>query len=462
MKKRMSHIVWLIAALFCLMGGYLIYVAAFQADDFVTNPFNARVRVYDTSVRRGSIYDANGVAINESVLTDDGIYARRYPFGALFAHTAGYSAMGRAGLELGRNFAMYNLRWELFQRARHAVAGDAPAGNSVVTTLDAGLQEMIFDALGGSRGAVVALNPATGAVLAMVSTPSFDPAIVNTDWLNLRDDTENSPLLNRAAQGLYPPGSTFKVITAAAALAYDPALIDFTFNCTGRAVFGDNSLGCWGDIAHGEVDMRRAMAVSCNGYFAALAELIGAAAIIDAADNALFNAVIDFELPSVVAGFPMQTDATLSELIETAIGQGRTTATPLNMAVLAAAIANGGVAMTPHVVDRIISPSGGTVSTTRPTQMAVLMDADIADMLAEMMVEVVVSGTGTPAALPHIQTAGKTGTAQNETGIDHSWFIGHAPADNPQVALAIIIENTGGGTRASSLAGRIFEWVVDR
>jgi len=460
MKKRITYMFWLFAALFAVMAGYFVYVAAFEADDFIANPFNARVRVYDTTVRRGGIYDARGEAINESVLAADGYFVRQYPFGAIFAHTAGYSQMGRAGLELSRNFAMYDLRWGLFQRARHAILGTAPEGNSVVTTLDAGLQEMTTTALGNSRGAVVVLDPATGAVLAMVSTPSFDPTYIGRDWAALRADAA-SPLLNRATQGLYPPGSTFKVITAAAALSYDAELINFTFHCHGRAVFGVNTLGCWGDTAHGEVDMRRAMAVSCNGYFAALAEFIGAGAITNAANAALFNTVIDFELPVAAALFPMQADAAQSELIETAIGQGRTTATPLNMAVIAAAIANNGVAMNPFVVDRIISPSGASISTTSPATIGWLMDADVANLIAEMMAEAVNSGTGTPAALPNIQTAGKTGTAQNETGIDHSWFIGHAPADNPQVALAIVIENTGGGTRASSLAARIFAHVLE-
>lgn len=279
----------------------------------------------------------------------------------------------------------------------------------------------------------------------MVSTPSFNPESIEQNWVTLRADTAASPLLNRAAQGLYPPGSTFKVITAAAAMEFDPYLANFTFECQGQVIIGDNILRCFGGTAHGIVDMERAMAVSCNGYFAVLAEKIGAGALINAAELALFNTPFDFELPAATPQFPMTASAGLSELIETAIGQGRISATPLNMAILAGAIANGGTAMSPHLIYG-----------TNPRRIGQIFEAEIAEKLAEMLVGAVAQGTGAPAAVAGITVAGKTGTAQNETGIDHSWFIGHAPAENPRVALAIIIENTGGGQRASRLAGQIF------
>ena len=456
LRNRIAHMLWLFAALFAVMGGYLVHVAAFEAEEFIANPFNARVRLYDTGVRRGGIYDADGVVIVESIARD-GAYTRQYPFGPVFAHTAGYSDLGRAGLELSRNFTMYRLQWELFQRARHAIFGDELVANSIITTFDAPLQEMIFNALGNSSGAVVVLDPRTGAVLAMVSTPSFDPNRITQEWPGLIANTDASPLLNRASQGLYPPGSTFKVITAAAALQHDPDLLYHVFECTGHAVFGENVLQCWGGIAHGTVDMSSAMALSCNGFFAALAEKIGPRPIIYAAQAAGFNSPIAFELPAQTPLFPMDTTATVSELIETSIGQGRTTATPLNMALIAAAIANGGVAMSPYMVDSVVGANGGTISTTSPRMAGRLFEPQTAELLSQMLAQAVTHGTAAPAALPNMQVAGKTGTAQNETGIDHSWFIGHAPADNPTMALAIIIENTGGGTRASQLAGQIFQ-----
>jgi len=455
LKKRIGNMFWLIIAFFVIMAGYFVYVAAFEAEDFIANPFNARVRVHDESVRRGSIYDRHGTVIAYSAQID-GAYVRQYQFGSAFAHAVGYSAMGRSGLELSRNFSLQTMQWELVQRGNHAIFGNEILANSVVTTLDADLQNMIFEALGNSRGAVVAIDPNTGAILAMVSTPGFHPEYVEDNWVGLINDTENSPLLNRATQGLYPPGSTFKIITAAAALHMDIDFINFEFHCEGVVVIGENALPCWGGVAHGAVDMRRATAVSCNGYFAVLAQEIGADAIITAAEMSLFNNAIEFELATATSLFNMQTDAATTELIETAIGQGRTTATPLNMAMLAAAIANGGVAMRPYVVEGIAGSRGNTISTTVPRLAGRLVEPEIAAIIGEMLVEAVNNGTGAPAAVANMQAAGKTGTAQNETGIDHSWFIGYAPAENPTVAVAVIIENTGGGTRASQLAGRIF------
>jgi peptidoglycan glycosyltransferase len=451
---------WFLALLFIGLGGYFVYVAAIEADDFIAHPFNARVAVGDDSIRRGTIYDVRGTPIAQSVY-QEGRYVRQYLFGPIFAHTAGYSGMSKAGLELSRNFVLNRLNWELAQRAIHLTAGQELRPNSIVTTFNADLQQMIFDALGTSRGAVVVLNPTTGAILAMVSTPSFDPNHITENWAAINADAENSPLLNRAAQGLYPPGSTFKVVTAVAALEYDGALLDFVFECTGHAHFGAETIQCWGGQAHGAVDMHRAMALSCNGYFATLADMIGAKPIIQASEQLLFNREIPFELVTSIPQFPMGENPAIDELIQTAIGQGRTTATPLNMALIAAAVANGGTVMEPYIVDGVLSGFGNITGRAAPRSMARVMDAQMAAVLNEMLVEAVNTGTGTPAALPHIQVAGKTGTAQNATGIDHSWFIGYAPAENPTVALAVIIENTGGGTRATQLAGQIFDFAIE-
>jgi len=180
-----------------------------------------------------------------------------------------------------------------------------------------------------------------------------------------------------------------------------------------------------------------------------------------AAGAGMFNQMPPFELPASTPLFAMEGEALLSELIETAIGQGRTLATPLNMAMFAQAIANGGIMHEPHIVSHITAANGNIIRNFRPQVIGRAMDASHGEILAQSMVDAVNFGTATLAGLPNVQTAGKTGTAQNETGIDHSWFIGFAPAENPQIALAIIIENTGGGTRATQLARRIFELAID-
>jgi peptidoglycan glycosyltransferase len=448
LRKNIGRMFWLLVLMFLAMGVYFVYVAGFAGREFVAHPFNARVNV-DGDWRRGSIYDASGLTLAESVALNEGDfnsgYFRNYPLGAAFAHVVGYSGMSRSGLELSENFTLQRLNRELVQRVRAVVFGGELRANSIETTFNADLQSLIYNGLGASRGAAVVLNPQTGAVLAMVSTPSFDPNSISPDyWASLIADT-SSPLLNRATGGLYPPGSTFKLITALAALEYDTELLDFTITCEGNHVFGENILNCFNARPHGEVDFARAMALSCNVYFAMLAEKIPTEYIIMTAQR--IN--IQFALPN---------EPTTSELIETAIGQGRTLVTPLSMAQLAAAIANEGLMREPFMVSRTLGHNGNTIagSTAMPKSAGRIMQANMANILKDMMTDAVNYGTAAPAALPNVQTAGKTGTAQNETGTAHSWFIGFAPADNPTVALAIIIENTGGGTTAATLAREVF------
>ncbi|MCL2575403.1 MAG: penicillin-binding transpeptidase domain-containing protein [Defluviitaleaceae bacterium] len=460
-RKNIGRMFWLLFVLFLAMGAYFVWFAAVGGRDTVANPFNARVNM-EMDGRRGAIYDRNRQVLARSVALDDGGYVREYPFGSIFAHSVGYSGVSRAGLELTQNFALQNLNRELWQRLGNVFFGDEMMANSVHSTLDADVQRLAHDTIAANgRGAAVVLDVRTGAVLAMVSLPSFDPNDVVANWSGLIGDG-SAPLLNRATSGLYPPGSTFKLITALAAMEYNMDLLDFSMHCTGHHIFGEQNLQCFGGTAHGYVDFSRAMALSCNGYFAHLAEMIPARHIINAAESAgFFNQILDFELNVSMPQFLLPLQPERSELIETAIGQGRTTATPLNMAVFAAAIANGGVAPQPHLVSHIAGVSDNVVRNFRHGNNGRVMRANYAEILAQSMVDAVNFGTASLAAVANMQTAGKTGTAQNETGIDHSWFIGFAPADEPQIALAIIMENTSGGTRATQLAGRIFALAIE-
>ncbi|MDR2167985.1 MAG: hypothetical protein LBE35_09090 [Clostridiales bacterium] len=445
MRRNIGQMFWVLAVIFMAMGAYFVWTAAVDGRNFAAHPFNGRVNIEGRGLR-GTIYDARG-----RVLAYDSEFGRNYPFGAVFAHVVGYSGMSRAGLELSQNFTLTRLSRELIQMTAAVIFNDEVAGNSIETTLDADIQSIIHNGLDGARGAAVVLNAQTGAIVAMASAPGFEPELVEQDWGRLLGDGA-SPLLNRATQGLYPPGSTFKLITALAALEYDMELLDFVFDCTGQISFEGQTLQCFGGTAHGEVDFNRAMALSCNGYFAVLAQKIDAGHIIAAAERAaLFNREIPFELAASMPLFSMPNEPELSELVETAIGQGRTLATPLNMALLAAAIANDGIMPEPFMVERVVGAFDNTVGRHSPRRIGRVMPAEIAEILADSMVDAVNFGTAAPATLNHVQVAGKTGTAQNETGIDHSWFIGFAG----DYALAIIIENTGGGTRATRLAGEI-------
>jgi len=443
-RKNIAHMFFLLLGLFVAMALWFVWLAN---DDVAAHPFNARVNMEGAGLR-GSIYDAQGLLLAYS--DENG---RHYPLGAHFAHVVGYSGMSRAGLELSQNFVLERLSRELWQMAAAVIFDDEVRGNSIHTTLNADVQSFLYNGMGGSRGAAVVLDVQTGGIVTMLSTPSFDPNRVTEDWSTLLADGA-SPLLNRASQGLYPPGSTFKLITALAAIEYDVSLLDFEMHCTGVAHFDGETLQCFGGNAHGYVDFMRAMALSCNAYFASLAQMIDLEYLINAAENAgLFNQSPNVDFPAAMPLFAMQADASIDELIQTAIGQGRTLANPLNMVLFTAAIANDGALMEPYLLASSVGAFGNVISTASPRSIGRLMTAEAAEILRLSMIQTVQAGTGTPAAQAHVQVAGKTGTAQNETGMDHSWFVGFAPADEPRYAIAIIIEGTGGGTRATQLAG---------
>jgi peptidoglycan glycosyltransferase len=364
---------------------------------------------------------------------------------------------------------METVSLELFQRIRNVFTGKEIEGNSVVLTVDDRLQQLAAKELGNSRGAIVAMEPDTGRILAMVSNPTFDSNTVSENWSTLNSDEDNSPLLNRAAQGLYPPGSVFKIITAAAAIEAGSEAESFSMRCLGEMAVGHSVLHCYNGNAHGNVDMTKAFAKSCNTYFASVAAKIGAPALISEAESFGFNSDINFPLEYNSSLFSLTKDCNANELAETAIGQGKTLVTPLFMAMVTSAIANNGTMMQPYIVDHIKTPWGGTTDRTIPVKLRQVCDASTAYKVKELMCEVVNSGTGQDAAFSvsgtsrdktasgsslentysgTITVAGKTGTAENSSGDDHAWFVAFAPAEKPRIAVAVLLENAGHGSKA--------------
>lgn len=455
----MRRVFWLFFVMFALVAFYLTKLVVADARDIASNPYNRRLNVTDGTIRRGYIYDSNNNILVQSNANYGGGFSREYVYGQTFAHLIGYTAQGKTGIEQYYNFEMEKLNWEIIQRISNAVADTELVGNSVVTTLDLGLQQLVYKQLDGKKGAVVVLEPSTGKVLAMASSPGFDPNTINVDWGKLIEN-ENSPLINRGTQGLYPPGSTFKIITAAAAIELDPELVNFEHECTGEAAFDGKVIRCSNSKAHGKVDMKKAMEVSCNTYFATLGEKIGAESLTATAESFYFNKDYGYTLEYNESRFSLPEQPTVSELIETSIGQGRTLATPLNMAMVISAVGNGGQMMTPYVVDSICDKNGNVLRKYYPQSLGQSVKPETAEILNEMLVGVVRDGTGKPASVSGVTVAGKTGTAQNESGKDHSWFVVYAPAEKPTVAVAIILEQTGGGTKATAMAKEILSYAL--
>ncbi len=450
--------------LILLIGDNLIQVV--EATSLRDRPENSRQINARLSKDRGPIV-VGGRAVAESVPSNDQYkFQRTYPGGELYSNLTGYYGFfGATGIERTQDDLLSGEDQRLFvRRISDLFTGRKAKGGSVVLTVKPEVQQAAANGLGGRKGAVVALNPTTGAVLAMVTNPGFNPnplashdgrqATAAEQALSNDDD---QPLINRPAQGLYPPGSTFKVITAAAALSSGltpdsqiPAPDSLLLANTSTRLPNFQGESCSGS---GQTSLADALRTSCNTAFAKLGIDIPGKddALRQQAEAFGFNSPPDFELPASTSRFPPGLDDAQTEL--SAIGQANVLVTPLQMAQVAATVANGGRMMKPYVVDKTLAPDLTTLETTSPEELGRPIDGNVASELNQMMQGVVSGGTGTRAQLS-VPVAGKTGSAENVPGRPtHAWFIGFAPADNPQVAVAVIVENGGtGGTTAAPIA----------
>lgn len=460
MKSSMKRVFWLLVVLFLMILGTLFKIVAYDRQEIASNSYNSRLGYDSGEFKRGTIYDTEGNIMAESVKTSDG-YKRQYPYGKTAAHITGYTGSGAAGIEAVENFTLLGLDDEIGQRAKSVLSGNELKGNDVYLTIDMDIQKLAYDLLGNNKGAAVVMNPTTGSIIAMASTPSFDPNSVNADWEELSVNTD-SPMLNRATQGLYPPGSTFKIVTALTSIRNIKNIDDYAFDCEGEVSIGHKTIHCYNGKVHGVLNIDDAMAVSCNCTFASLGEKIGAGKLRETADSLKINSDISFELPLSQSIVSLTRFSNSSELAETSIGQGKTLLTPLYMSMLISSVANDGKMMQPYMVEKIIDSTGKNVMTTVPKVYSTVMTAEEADRLTQMLEGVVNRGTGTAAKLSGYQSAGKTGTAENENKNDHSWFVGFASTDNPQVAVAVILENVSGSERATPIGARLMKAVLDK
>ena len=455
-KKALKRVFWIMAALFFLLAANIFKMVLIDSNEYVTNPYNPRLLYDDPTVKRGSILDRNGKVLAESVL-NGGKYERKYPYGKSASHLTGYTGYGKAGAEAEENFILSKPENEIYQRFKNLIYGTEIEGSSVSLTVDMDLNEYAAGLFKNQKGAVAALDPKTGEILAMVSSPSYDPNLIAQNWGGIKDDPD-SPLINRAINGLYPPGSVYKLVTAAAAMEYMKDYESYSYKCTGSIELGGDKLKCYNGKAHGDVGLFEAFTYSCNCAFADIAVKIGPSALINVANRLLFNTDYDFDLSHTASSFRLTESSGKKLLGDTAIGQGETLVTPLHMAMLAGAVANDGVVVFPHIIK---SKSGQGIIKNENTYPSggrkVVLSPDIASKLKEMMLGVVNYGTGTAAGAYGYDIAGKTGTAQNENEKDHSWFIGFAPYDDPKIAVAVVIENAGGSVSAAPVAKKIID-----
>jgi peptidoglycan glycosyltransferase len=472
-----------VTVLVLLLVGQLTYLQVYDADRLANDPRNIRFQLRDFSKPRGKIVSADGQIVARSVESGGELkFQRLYPLGELFAQIAGYQSFvfGNVGVERTYHDELAG-RDPLLQirNVGDVLAGKEPIGN-LVLSVNAGLQAAARDALGGQRGSVVVLNPKTGAILAMYSNPSYDPqpyAGHNSNdvqaYNRLLRANPDKPDLPRAYRERYPPGSTFKVITASVALGAGlvtpetnfPTLSALTLPLTTNTLKNFGGESCGGTLA-------RSFQESCNTTFGRIGLDLGEQFVPGMEGFGIYSAPpLDVSPGAAQSGGPPPGSFRQNQpqFAFAGIGQGDVFVTPLEMVLAASAVANDGQIMRPHVGDRITDADDNSVKTIAAKPWKTAMSPEVAATMTTLMVSVVEGGTGTAARIPGVSVAGKTGTAQNETGAPHAWFVGFAPAEDPQVAVAITVEHGGdvgseatGGRVAAPIAGQMMRQVLGR
>ena len=460
-------ITYLMVALFLGLAVYMGYFLQVRSEDVINNSYNARLDRFSDRIVRGKIMAGDGTVLAETQVDADGNETRVYYYGSVFDHAVGYSAKGKTGIEALANFYLLTSHVNLLEQVGNELSGRKNPGDNVYTTLDAELQQAAYAALGDRKGVVIAMEPDTGKVLAMVSKPGYDPNTLLQDWDWLTDGGNGEgQLLNRATQGLYPPGSTFKIVTALEYMREHPGgYRDYQFDCSGVYVNGDYRIKCYHGTAHGHQDFTRSFANSCNGAFSSLGLGLNLGAFRDTAKSLLFNSPLPITgLPYKQSSFQMGPGADTWEILQTSIGQGTTQGTPMHNAMITAAIANGGTLMKPYFLNSVETAGGEEIKKFMPASYGSLMTAGEAEGLTELMRTVVTEGTGSAVRTDAYTVAAKTGSAEFETGKEtHAWFTGFAPVENPKLVVTVLVEEGGsGGKAAAPIARQLFDIYMAR
>jgi peptidoglycan glycosyltransferase len=462
-NREFAVITYLFLGIFICLMGYMVYFQLMKSEDFINSPYNSRQDSFATRVVRGEILSADRKILAQTNADEQGNETRYYPYSNLYAHVVGFASNGKSGIESTMNFNLLRSHTFVLDRLVNEIKNEKSIGDNVVTTLNSSLQETAYNALGDYDGAVIILEPSTGKILAMVSKPDFDPNTIEQNWKSITSgDSSQSVLLNRATQGLYPPGSTFKIFTTLEYMRENPNYSAFAYDCDGSTSVDNTTIHCYGNEAHGQEDLKAAFANSCNSAYATIGMSLQKNQFASLCNSLLFNTTLPGNFTTAKSSFTLTDNSPDGLVMQTAIGQGETLVTPLHMALLTSAIANNGVLMKPYVVDHTENESGVVVKSYAP---AVYDDSflskDETAVLKDYMQYVVTNGTGEKLNGATYTAAGKTGSAEfsNDKSESHSWFIGYAHRDDKtDIAVAIIAEGAGtGSTYAVPVAKQIFD-----
>lgn len=463
-SREMIILTCLFVVVFLGLMGYLGYYQMTISEDVINSPYNRRRQdLLAQKVVRGKIETSDGKVIAQTITDTSGKEVRSYPYDDLFAHVAGYSVNGGSGLEAYNNIRLLQSNVLFTKQLASNLKGEKNVGDNVITTLNYDVQKAAYDALGNNRGAVVALEPETGKVLGMVSKPDFNPNQVEELWEEfLKDDSKNGILVNRATQGQYPPGSTFKIFTMLEYLRENPDAKDtYSYTCKGSHKNSQGDvINCYHGTVHGKLNLKQSFTHSCNSSFVNIGLNIDRNQLKDLCEEFGFGSKFSIGIAEKKSTISASDKTSEYKWMQTVIGQGDTLVTPLQMALTAAAIANDGVEMKPYLVDYVENADGSRIRTFDEEEFATPLSKEECALLKDYMEETADSGTASALSGTSYTAGGKTGSAEYGTtkGKSHAWFVGYAKNGDKSIAIAVIVEGAGsGGHAAVPVAKQVFD-----
>ncbi|PMC82514.1 peptidoglycan D,D-transpeptidase FtsI family protein [Anaerococcus hydrogenalis] len=459
MNKRLIYVMILFILMFLFIVLYLVYFQLFKAESLSENSHNKRLWVNENVIKRGNIYDRNGNVLVYNEKDENGNSFRVYSEGKVNSAFTGYNSVkyGKSGLEKTYNKELLNISDQPTSKIRDMVEKTG-VGNNLNLTIDQTIQEIAYNSLGNHIGSIVVMDPRNGEVLAMVSKPSYNPNTLDEDWDLLIQDTD-APLLNRSSQGIYRPASTMKIVSADTILRSG---INTNFNDTGSVTIQNYKITNYGDYSYGQVNLRSALMNSLNTYFASKINQIGKDKFKKVTEDYMFNKNYKFDLEKVSPKIPFD-DLNQVDTAMTAFGYGKTKVTPLHMAMIASTIANDGKMMQPRLVRNVVNKDGKVIKESKSEVISDVTSTEIANTIRDYMVDVVNYGTAKAAYLQSVQIAGKSGTVDKKGGGVDVWFVGFAPAYDPKLAFAIVVEDTDelAGEVAVPIGGQMINNIVN-
>lgn len=463
LNREMALITYLFLFLFLVMAGYMIYFVVHESDNVLNNPQNKRQELMAKRVTKGNILSDSGKKLAYTRTEKSGEETRVYPYAGLFAHVVGRTSHGVTGIESMEGYTMLTSSINPIAGMVNELKGGKNPGNNVVTTLNLNLSQVAGDALGSRKGAVVVMEPDTGKILVMVSKPTYNPnGLSAKEWERLTaNDEEDSPLYNRAVQGLYPPGSTFKLYTALEYMRERESYKKFRYTCTGSIGTGSGQIKCYGGEVHGRVDLTKAFAESCNAAFCQIGSGLDVTKWRGLCESLYYNKSMPFDkFEQKSSRFSVTKDSAQGDIMQASIGQGDTVVTPLQNAFLVCAAVNQGTLMKPYLIDRIEDSEGNVIEQRDSVKAAQPITEEEAKALKKLMRATVTEGTATALNTSSYKAGGKTGSAEFQNGSkdSHAWFVGYGEKDGKKLVVSIVVEAAGTGSAyAVPIARRIFD-----